>query len=349
MGLIADTLDRYAATKVRTFGSDRSQTLGASEVGQCARKMFWLKNEGDPALAARRDPEYVDTWGARMRGIVYEDHFWVPAMRARFRDRLMFAGAEQDTLASGFLSATPDGMITRLTPAEKKEIGTEADCVLIECKTADPRTNLAEAKPANVFQTHVQMGLMRECTRYQPDHAIISYTDTSFWNEVKEFTVRFDPQIYLVAQERARMVMTALGVNETKPEGWFAGGSECRWCPFTNACGIERRNLPFADEPVDEQFRAEMIDMARDYRQSERERDLAEAVLRKLQDNIKERLREKGVRKIPGVLTWSTVKGRVSYDNRAIRETLQKHGVDIEKFSTVGEPTDRLAIQIAAE
>jgi hypothetical protein len=349
MGLISDTLDRYAATRAKTFSGDRSQTLGASEVGQCARKMFWLKNEDDPTLAAKRDPDYVDTWGAWMRGIVYEDHFWVPAMRARFKDRLMFAGEEQDTLSSGFLSATPDGMITKLTPAEKKEIGTQADCVLVECKTADPRTNLAEAKPANVFQTHVQMGLMRECTKYQPDHAIISYTDTSFWNEVKEFVVTFDPQIYAVAQERARMVMTATSVNETKPEGWFAGGAECRWCPFTIACGIERRNLPFADEQVDEQFKAEMYDMALDYKKIERKRDLSETELRVQQNAIKERLRDKGVRKIPGVLTWSTVKGRVSYDNKAIREALQQHGVDIEKFSTVGEATDRLVIQIATE
>jgi len=71
MGLISDTLDRYAATRAKTFSGDRSQTLGASEVGQCARKMFWLKNEDDPTLAAKRDPDYVDTWGAWMRGIVY--------------------------------------------------------------------------------------------------------------------------------------------------------------------------------------------------------------------------------------------------------------------------------------
>ena len=48
-----------------------------------------------------------------------------------------------------------------LTMPEGQLIGTDADCVMIECKTADPRTNLVEAKPENKYQTLVQMGLVR--------------------------------------------------------------------------------------------------------------------------------------------------------------------------------------------
>ena len=180
--IIKKTLDEtgFATSSSKNWSHDRLNTIGASEVGQCARKMFWLKNENDTAHRADRDPEYRDTWGARVRGTVFEDSFWEPAMRARFGDRLRFAGKDQKTFVHGFLSATPDGMLDELTEEEKAEIGTKADCVMVECKTSDPRTNLAAAKPVNVFQTQVQMGLVREMTLNRPTHSILSYTDAEF-------------------------------------------------------------------------------------------------------------------------------------------------------------------------
>jgi hypothetical protein len=349
MSLIKHTLDAYAASSGRVF-VDRMNTLGASEVGQCARKIYWIKNEDDTAHRVDRDPGFVDSWGARARGSIFEDHFWEPAMRQRFGDRLMFAGKEQRTFIDSFLSATPDGLIDGLTLQEQQEIGIKADCILIECKTSDPRTNLTEAKSHNIFQTQVQMGLVRQKTVYKPTHAIISYTDASFWSDVKEFVVEFNEAMYEVARERALNIMTATDGKDLKPEGWIAGGNECRYCPFTIACGIERRNLPFQDiAPVDPQFAAEMADMARELQTAKLERDMDEALIRELETDIKARLREKGVKKIPGVLTWSPVKGRISYDNKAIKDAAVAAGVDVEQFKTQGEPGDRLVIQIEAD
>ena len=348
--IIKQTLDAYASSQDKTWQHDRMQTVGASEVGQCARKTFWIKNEHDKGYAGvDRDPEYKDTWGARMRGTVFEDSFWEPALRARFGGRLLYAGRDQKTFFSSFLSATPDGMIVDLTPEEKAAIGTKADCVMVECKTADPRTNLTDAKPENVYQTHVQMGLIRELTAFSPTHSILSYTDASFWSDVKEFVIAFDQSIYDAAKERALLLMTATDAAELKPEGWIAGGSECNYCPFTKACGIARRNLPFQNEPVDPQFAAEITDMARELKIEEGYRDRNEARVRELQDAIKARLREKGVKKIPGVVTWSNVKGRTGYDNRAIKQAAVEAGVDIGQFETTGEPTDRLVIQIGSD
>lgn len=344
MSIIKKTLDQYAASVDKLWTHDRSNTLGASEVGQCARKIFWLKSENDSAHRVDRDPDYTESYGARMRGTIFEDKFWEPALRARFGKRLLFAGKYQKTFVSDFLSATPDGMIINLTAEERAEIGTGADCVMVECKTVDPRTNLDVAKPQNVFQTQVQMGLVRENTDYKPTHSILSYTDASFWSDVKEFVIEFDPALYETAKQRAMMIMTA--TEPPAPEGWIAGGAECRYCPFTIACGIQRRNLPFGDNEVDPQFAAEMKDAALSLRAMENSRDTLDSDVRAAQDQIKSRLREKGVRKIPGVLQWSSVKGRTGFDNKAIQKAAVEAGVDLDQFKTQGEPSDRLVITV---
>ena len=344
MSIIRNILDQFARSTERQWATDRSQTVGASEVGQCARKVFWVKNEGDPKYGASRDPEYADGWGARVRGSIYENEFWYPALKATYGPLLLFAGPEQQTFVSGFLSATPDGMITGLKPDEIAP--GSGPQVMAECKTADPRTNLSEAKAENVFQTHVQMGLVRELTPYKPTHSILSYTDASFWNEVTEFVIPFDGKVFEHAKARAAQIMTATEPGELKPEGWIAGGRECEYCPFTRACGIQRRSVPDTDVKPDPQFAAEVADLATAAKQWEIARDEADVKVRELQQDIRDRLRTKGIRKVPGIVNWSHVKGRVAYDNKAIREAAQAAGIDIEQFSTVGEATDRLTISV---
>jgi hypothetical protein len=354
--MIKQALAAYADTSVRVFVSDRSQTVGASEVGQCARKVFWTKNEGDPVYGAPRDPGYVDTWGARARGTIYENHWWEPALRSVYRDQLLYAGVEQQTFVSGFLSATPDGLIIGLQEDALAHLGVPdigGDCIMAECKTADPRTNLSKPKPENVFQTQVQMGIVRNQTEWKPNYSLLTYTDASFWNEVLEFPIAFDPAVYEVAKGRAATIMTATSAADLKPEGWIAGGKECDYCPFTKACGIERTKVP--DQPtaaVDPQFIAEITDLARAVKVLEASNAGTETRIRELQNELRDRLRAKGQRRIvaDGVsVLWSPVKGRQSYDQKAIREAAVNAGVDIEQFSTVGEATDRLVIQVSEQ
>jgi hypothetical protein len=342
--IIKNILDVYAASSARIFKTDRSQTIGASDVGQCARRVFWSKNEGDPKYGAERDPDYLDRWGAKVRGTIIENAFWEPAMRLTYGDRLLFAGAEQKTFVSGFLSATPDGLITGLRPGKiAPGSGTE---VMAECKSADPRTNLLEAKAENIFQTQVQMGLVRELTKFQPTHSILSYIDASFWDEVAEFIVPFDQAIYDVAKVRAAQIMTATSAKDLKPEGWIAGGKECEHCPFTHACGIERRSVPKTSAEVDPQFAAEIAEMAIHAQRLKKMSASTDKLLRTVQDDIKNRLRDKGVKKLPGIVSWTDVKGRSGYDMKALQAAAIEAGIDIEQFSTAGEPTDRLTISI---
>ena len=55
-----------------------------------------------------------------------------------------------------------------------------ADCLLLECKSIDPRVKLDAPKPEHRYQVIVQLGVVRETTEFQPRYAIISYIDASF-------------------------------------------------------------------------------------------------------------------------------------------------------------------------
>ena len=102
--LIRTAFDAYVAKTAKVWKHDRTKTIGASEIGQCARRMFYLKTKQKP------DDDYIDDWGARVRGTVFEDSFWAPAMKAKYGKKLLFAGKEQKTFEDGHLSATPDGL-----------------------------------------------------------------------------------------------------------------------------------------------------------------------------------------------------------------------------------------------
>lgn len=262
--MIREALDAYARASARVF-KDRHLTVGASEIGQCARRVYWTKMEGDPVYGVARDPAYVDGWGAARRGATFEDYFWVPAMRRAFGDKLLYAGDRQQTLASDFLSATPDGLLIglprdALAALGVPDIGAGGELV-VECKTADPRTRLEQAKPEHVYQAQVQLGLLRELTPHRPNFALIGYVDASFWDNVIEFVVAFDPAIYATAKQRARNIMLARSAAELPAEGSIAGGSECRYCPFTIVCRQGGTGKTAAE--LDPQFVAEVGDLAR--------------------------------------------------------------------------------------
>jgi hypothetical protein len=177
---------------------------------------------------------------------------------------------------------------------------------------------------------------------------VLSYTDASFWDEGPEFIIAFDPKLFEAAKARAARIMTATSDRDMKPEGWIAGGHECETCPFTKACGITRRSVPERQvlASLDDQFIAEITEMAKFVKKIEAERDKKDAAFRDAQQALKDRLRERSVRKVPGVVTWSAVKGRTGYDNARIRETLEELGINLDEYKTEGEPTDRLTIMV---
>jgi hypothetical protein len=350
--IIRDALATHATASRRQFRG-RELTVGASEIGGCSRKTYYGKS------GVERDGDYKDGWGAAKRGSIFEQHFWVPALSARYGPALLYAGNDQRTLRLGYLSATPDGLLIdqprdALASFGVSDIGADR-CVVLEAKTIDPRVQIDEPKPEHVLQAITQLGLIREMTRHQPDYALISYTDASFWSETYEFIIGFDENVYAAVKARAAAIMTATSPAELKPEGWIAGGAECKYCAFTKACGRERSCVP-AHEPdqtsqPDAQFAAEIADLAREAKRFQVEADGLNIKFRDAQNGIKKRLQDKGFRRISfdGIsVTWAPVRGRPSYDMSAIREAAAAAGVDLTKFETTGQPSDRLVIQVTA-
>jgi hypothetical protein len=355
--MIAEALTSYAQATERAF-DDRANTVGASEVGQCARKIYFSKNAGDRVYGAASDEDFASAWGAALRGRLLEDHFWVPALRAHYGAKLLYAGEEQQTLASDFLSATPDGLLIEqpqdaLAALGVADIGQDGS-IVIECKSIDPRTKLDEPRPEHAYQAIVQMGLFRERTKYRPQWAVISYINASFPDDVVEFAVAFDAPVFANGKARAAEIMTATAPDQLKPEGWISGGRECRFCPFTAACGVLRHAVPTRPsvEPPDPQFVAEIAYLARTAKAHRREAEAATAAQRDVEHEIRERLRSRELRHVAGdgvSVTWSPVKGRPSFDMEGIREAAAAAGIDLARYEAVGEPTDRLVIQVTEQ
>jgi hypothetical protein len=350
--MISDALATYA-NSTRDSDRRRASTVGASEIGQCIRKIFYLKNLDDPLFAIQRDAGHVDNWGAQQRGVAFEQAFWVPALRAKYGERLKFAGSEQRSFENGFLSATPDAILTEAPADILAEFGVpdiESDSLLLEAKTVDPRVKLDGPKPEHRYQVIVQLGLVRETTSFAPTYAVISYADASFWSEISEFAVKFDPNVYETAKRRAAKAMTARQASELPPEGFISGGGECRYCPFAQACGIERRTLPeTSGAAADPQFIAECHDLAHEAKRCQSAVAIAEIQLRSVQHEIRERLRAKALRRVAGddfSIVWAPVKGRQSFDVKALKAAAIAAGVDVAQFETIGEPTDRLDVRV---
>lgn len=344
--MLLDAYTAYAAKLETIFQHDRTKTVGASEIGQCARKVFWIKKHGTKA-GAPIDEGFEHDWGARVRGTIMEAHFWEPALRDKYGDKLLFAGKEQRTLQTGYLSGTPDGMLVDQPYDLLKHLGVrniKTDCVMVEGKTIDPRTNLVEAKEQNYFQTQVQMGLTRELTPYQPHYNLLTYTDASFYSEVLEFPIEFDLPVYEAAKQRAKDIITGKHGRDFKPEGWIAGGKECRFCPYTKACGVERRGVPYNSKQATPQFAAEITDLAREANKASAAMTKAQKQFRALQDEIKGRLRAKRVKRIEGVVNWYATAEPRRWNNKGIRERLVEMGEDLSEFEEIGEPSDRLVI-----
>ena len=340
---IKEMLHDYATGLERNWAHDRRNTVGASEVGQCIRKIWFAKVEADPDL------DYVGSYGAALRGTIIENHYWEPGLRAALPEgvELLMAGRQQRTLVDGYLSATPDGVLVGDIGDCLRHLGIHdvGDSLVVECKSIDPRVDIKVEKPEHSFQTQVQLGLIRHATELNPTYALISYTDASFLDDVREFVVKFDPKIYEAAKTRARQVMTSDEPRELRPEGRMSGGDECKHCQFKTRCAeVTIGGIPLDDTPLGANALAEL----RALRNAERDLALRLQTIELehagVKEDIKAFLRAAGVRKARGedwAVNWYSAKGRETVDTKAAEAA----GIDLSAFKRIGDPSDRLIVK----
>src|SRR5205823_2691591 len=122
---------------------------------------------------------------------------------------------------------------------------------------------------------------------------------------------------------------------------------ECEYCPFERRCSKLRGDVPLddPDRVVDEQFVAEIADLVLQEKRWDAKASAAEDEKRKIQESIKQRLRERGLRRVAGkgiTVVWSRVAGRVTLDKKAMRSD----GIDVTQYEKTGEPYDVLNTRI---
>ena len=339
----------FEAADEKEWRYDRNASVGASEAFDCHRKTFFKKWGYAP------DDGHEQDWGAAKRGDLIENYFAVPATKAILPEgaQLLYAGDEQDTLKSGRLTATPDGLAIGLARDALKQLGIEdiqSDCVVIEYKSFDPRATINEEKAIHAGQTQVQMGLFHEKTDYRPEYAVIIYFNASWLSDIRPFVVKRDPKIYEAAKERAAAVFA----KDPQPIDFMAEGKlsgACSLCEFTEECAYStgeaapkvKRNIE--DAEVRERL-ALLAERQKKHAEAQKEEKREKNLI---DEEIKQLLREhktKGHTDDSCSISLSWRAGKKSLDMTLLAADLEEAGLDIADYQKEGSGYERLTVKL---
>lgn len=356
----------YLEGSKKSFSHNRSLTIGASEIGACARRVWYEKKLGK----AGYDPDFKESLGAATRGDIIEDNYTTEIVKHAVRTQLardaelIWAGrAGQQTLTAPqwYMSATPDGMIINapLNVLAHEGISTIISPQLVtEMKSFDPRI-LAESLPKqqHVDQLIMQMGLIRKEGTYSPAFGIIVYVNASFLDDVRIFPVAYNPDTFTAQIRRALYIMGANDADQVRPEGKIAGEKECQHCPFAGRCiGYAKRvgkntTTLEAVPKEDAQVIRHYVEAIGDFEQKAKHLSQTADEYRA---GLKEALAAHRLRGVNGHLRdgtsfeirWSTTTPRGTWQTEKLEEFLKSHGKDPDEFRNVGKIGERLSIKL---
>jgi hypothetical protein len=353
---IDEMFNNYIASTKKGWAHDRSKTIGASEIFSCMRKNFFEKR--GKQFGFQPDPDFRESWGATRRGDLIENYHVVPALKHGMPEELTlsYVGDEQVTLVMDKNSATPDGFLTGLPKGgnirfiagghiiEIENLST--GCLGLEFKSIDPRARLEEERAKHHGQCQVGMGMIREKTKWKPEHWLILYFDASFLDKVTPFLVNWEPQIWEAAKLRAPAIWQYDSPLAFQAEGKITG--ECEHCKWTQACGeatvselLRTRNDACSDPETIEAIRDEV----NDYFAKKAALAFAEQDFNEAKDVVKAKLGELGARKIKGEdfsVTWSSQNGNTRYD---VKRMAEEYGIELDEYKIEGAPFDKLTVR----
>lgn len=356
----------YLAESRRPFTHDRSRTIGSSEIGQCARKIWFEKKIGPQGY----DASYNPASGAAHRGDLLEEHYTRQVVRHALKKlgngaTLIWDGESQHTIEAieWRLSSTPDGLIVmpHNVPRDAlKKFGID-DCltpsIVVEMKSYDPRIVGQLPKPEHVTQLNTQLGLIKKEGTYDPMFGVLMYVNASFPDEIKDFAFPFDRVVFEASIRRALHIMGAQHELHLRPEGKIAGGKECGHCPFAGRClghipMIPQESPHFVKLPKPQQTALGKLVVA--HKKTSAEIEELETDKRSLEEDITEILHDHKTQRTFGKLSngdqfqvaWEFSDGRQILDRTALDEALAKVGLKYKDVTRKSRATERLKITV---
>ena len=333
----------------RAWAHDRSKTVGGSEVFRCHRWCFFKKRMPKRAEL----PENPDdiSWGTAERGNVMETWAVEQLKKTLGQDACRYMGDEQVTLIDDEapLSSTSDGLIIDqprdfLKNYGVADLGAELNDIAAEIKTFDPRSGdlKTEARPRNVGQNIVQMGLYQRKTNHKPYWGLLMYFNPGNLQDIRPFAVKYDDAVYKNAQRRATDVYDLTKTaKDFRAEGKFT--NQCAHCEFTKVCN-ETDMAMYTDhivklKDIDPQQSKELEGLARSVAAARKRKKEAEREDKEQSEALRTMLAEIGTKKAGNLKTdgWSVSvypqDGKMNIDKKA----MEADGV-LEKYQKQGNP-----------
>ncbi|AMO44138.1 hypothetical protein vBRpoSV10_80 [Ruegeria phage vB_RpoS-V10] len=354
-----DLFDEFIANNQKTWPHDRSKSIGASEAFGCMRKS-WFGKRGKE-FGFNKDPEYKESWGAVRRGDIIENFQVVPAVEEGLRRRgldLIMAGSGQDTIVDGVVSATLDGLIitqdgSKLPSDFLAYYGIDnidADSVVLEMKSFDPRINITEPKAIHEGQTQMQMGLIRQTTDYKPDYAVVIYINASWLDDIRCYVVEYDDSVFNIGKMRAEKVFEAEDPALLPAEGKLDG--MCAYCPFKRSCDevsvgrVPEKRKALSKKEVDNQdsYLVQQLDeMVREHKVLKSEEKALKRKVEESNEAIRQTLIQSNQSRAVGngwKVSYTTIAGRKTLS----KEKIEEAGLDPEDFMNEGSGYEKLTV-----
>lgn len=322
------------------------QTVSASELWQCARKMAFTRSDDHS-----EDPDWEQNYGFFERGHAVEDRM-VQRLRQALPPgwSLLKAGDDQETLVYENVSATPDGLFCQTDPDIGGPMvlpgGQEIwGAAVLEIKSLDPRANMSEPKAQHVAQAKLQIELFRALKLAEPTGAVLLYVDASDYSKRQWHWVDRDPGFLEVAMARSQMVQDAKDPMELMAEGVYDGS--CQYCSYKEACGeATLRYLPIGEKELDGQAAADMEKLLSNRSKIIKELDRLARDKGQVEEHIRHTLRYAGTNKarVNGTsISYTKRSGPRTLDVKSLKKALGDERLD--NFYRTGRSSARLVIK----
>jgi hypothetical protein len=349
--LLEEVAAEYGKLRKVGFQRDRGATVGASEIGRCARNIVASKL-GMPVDEEDKGNGFAD------RGDCMEDAWIAPVLRLFVEKHggvLHYSGqGEQVELVSkgAPLSATPDGLATGVNRDIFAQWGVPdigpSKAVVFEMKSLDPRYGRHKLpKKPHVPQLRQQIGMIRAALDVRPDWGAVFYCDASNYRQWDVYPIQHEDALFRGIVKRGRAIMAAKDWNEFPPEGKQNDGSECRECPRARLCLGYLPGMAGDDPRVpNKQALAKIDKLAAKKKAAENEKDAAAQRERDAEAELYVELSKNKTRFTQGKYTVvaKVPKPQERYSIDLLKERIEHIGALAKRLAKVKKPDERKAL-----